>query len=83
MPALIDRYVRWHNAERPCYAIGYRMPDAFYEDHMAGRVERRDTFKSRVLDPTPKFVRERRRKSGSEGVSADAGPLRAQCPPRT
>ena len=26
---------------------------------MAGEVERRDTFRDRVLDPTPKFVREK------------------------
>ena len=34
-------------------------PDAFHEAFMAGDVERKDTFADRVLDPTPKFVRER------------------------
>lgn len=52
-------YVGWYNSERPCCAIGYRTPDALYEEFMAGRVERGDTFKDRLLDPTPKFVRER------------------------
>ena len=44
---------------RPCWALGYMAPDAFYEAFMAGDVERRGTFADRVLDPTPKFVRER------------------------
>lgn len=56
---LIDDYVRWYNSERPCYSLGYRTPDGFYEEFMGGAVERRDTFASRVLDPTPKFLREK------------------------
>ena len=56
---IIGEYVKWYNSERPCWALGYMTPDAFYEAFMAGEVERRDTFRDRVLDPTPKFVRER------------------------
>lgn len=57
--ALIQRYVAYYNAKRPCFSIGYRTPDGFYRDFMRGLVERKDTFASRTLDPTPKFVRER------------------------
>lgn len=56
---LVDDYVRWYNAKRPCYSLGYRTPDAFYEEFMEGAMERRDTFAGRVLDPTPKFLREK------------------------
>ena len=56
---VIERYVEWYNSERPCWSLGYMTPRAYYEAFMAGDVERRDTFADRVLDPTPKFVRER------------------------
>ena len=56
---VLDRYVRWYNSERPCYSLGYTTPDAFYKAYMQGQTERKDTFKGRVLDPTPKFVREK------------------------
>lgn len=56
---LVGEYVKWYNAERPCYALGYNTPDAFYEKFMEGRVKRRDTFARRTLDPTSKFLRER------------------------
>lgn len=57
--ALIERYVLYYNAKRPCFSIGYRTPDGFYRDFVGGLIERKDTFASRKLDPTPKFVRER------------------------
>ena len=49
----------WHNSERTCWSLGYMTPRAYYEALMAGDVERRDTFRDRVLDPTSKFVREK------------------------
>ena len=68
MPALIDEYIRWYNSERPCYSLGYMTPDAFYEVFLVGEIERRDTFEDRVLDPTPKFVKERKDKEGVEAL---------------
>ena len=56
---IIRDYIDFYNAKRPCFALGYKTPDAFYEEFMEGKVERKDTFRSRVLDPTPKFVREK------------------------
>lgn len=59
VPRIIDDYIRYYNGERPSWSLGYRTPDAFYAEFVAGGVERRDTFAHRVLDPTPKFVREK------------------------
>jgi len=56
---IIDEYVKWYNSERPCWSLDYMTPDAFYEAYMDGSKDRRDTFKDRALDPTPKFVLER------------------------
>ena len=56
----IDRYVGFYNAKRPCYAIGYDIPDRYYEKYINGEMKRKDTFKDRVLDPTPKFVKKRK-----------------------
>ncbi len=57
--AFVERYVAYFNAKRPCFSIGYRTPDRFYRDFAEGRVERKETFSARKLDPTPKFVRAR------------------------
>lgn len=56
---IVESYVEWYNSERPCWSLDYMTPDAFHGAFMAGDVERKDTFAGRVLDPTPKFVRER------------------------
>ena len=47
-------------------------PDAFYGAFLAGDVERKDTFADRVLDPTPKFVRERLA-AAEEGAESNGG----------
>jgi transposase InsO family protein len=66
VPAAIDAYIEYYNSQRPCYALGYLTPDEFYRPFMAGETECKDTFKNRVLDVTPKFVRQRKGK-GSDG----------------
>lgn len=58
-PAIIDGYVRWHNEDRPCWAIGHKAPEELYREFSDGAIERRDAFARRALDETPKFVRER------------------------
>ena len=68
MAEIVDAYVSWYNSERPCWSLGYMTPDAFYAAFMAGDIERRDTFKDRVLDPTPKFVRKRKKDAGEGGA---------------
>lgn len=59
VPEVIKDYIDWYNSERPCYSLGYKTPDEFYEEFMAGKVKRRDTFKDRVLDERPKFIRQK------------------------
>jgi hypothetical protein len=71
VPAAIDAYIEYYNSQRPCYSLGYLTPDEFYQRFMAGEIERKDTFKDRVLDETPKFVRQRKGK-GSDGLTDSA-----------
>ena len=58
--ALIERYVRFYNEQRPCYAIGYDTPANYRKRFYRGELPRRDTFESRVLTAEPKFVQKRR-----------------------
>ena len=55
--ATIDEYIDFYNAKRPSYSLGYDTPDNYYRRFMEGEIAQRDTFKGRVLDETPKFVR--------------------------
>ena len=57
--ATIDEYIEFYNSKRPSYALGYDTPDNYYNRFMAGEIEYKDTFKDRVLDDIPKFVRKR------------------------
>ena len=60
--ATIDEYIGFYNSKRPSYSLGYDTPDNYYCRFMAGELERKDTFNGRVLDETPKCVREKLRK---------------------
>lgn len=70
---IVDEYVGWYNAKRPCWSLGYKTPDAFYDDYMKGRGEYRDTFSRRVLDETPKFLRERLAKAEDAAAGSMSG----------
>ena len=61
--ATIDAYIEFYNTRRPSYSLGYDTPDNYYQRFMNGEIERKDTFKDRVLDETPKFVRKNTEKS--------------------
>jgi hypothetical protein len=63
----IDTYIAFYNSERPSYSLGYDTPDHFYDRFIKGEVKRKDTFNSRVLDGTPKFIRKKREHSKYEG----------------
>ena len=60
----IDEYIGFYNSKRPSYSLGYDTPDNFYRRFKAGEIAQKDTFKDRVLDETPKFVRKKRNKNG-------------------
>ena len=59
VPKVIEDYIDWYNSKRPCFSLGYKTPDEFYEQFMAGGVERKDTFAKRQLDERPKFILEK------------------------
>ena len=65
----IERYVRYYNEQRPCYAIGYDTPANYRKRYYKGELERKNTFASRTLSEKPKFVQKRREKAHSETVS--------------
>jgi len=55
--AVINEYIKFYNAKRPSYSLGYDTPDNFYRRFMNGEIERKDTFKDRALDEKPKCTR--------------------------
>ena len=66
---VIERYVKYYNEQRPCYAIGYDTPVNYRKRYNKGELERKNTFADRVLTEEPKFVQKRREKAHSEDVS--------------
>jgi hypothetical protein len=57
---LLERYVKFYNEQRPCWAIGYDTPSNYRRRFYKGELEHKNTFKNRVLSPEPKFVKKRR-----------------------
>ena len=57
--ATIDTYIKFYNAERPSYTLGYDTPDNYLMRFVSGEIEPKDTFRQRVLDETPKYVRKK------------------------
>ena len=66
---IIERYVKFYNEQRPCYAIGYDTPVNYRKRYYKGELEHKNTFVDRVLTDEPKFVQKRRKQAHSEGVS--------------
>ena len=76
---LIDEYIEWYNAKRPCWSLGYMTPNDFYDAFMAGEMKRRDTFANRVLDPAPKFIREKLARAEAGAKAGGIGTSEALC----
>ena len=66
---VLDRYVKFYNEQRPCYAIGYDTPVNYRKRYYGGDLEQKNTFASRILVEEPKFVQKRRKQTGFEPVS--------------
>jgi putative transposase len=59
--ALLTRYMKFYNEQRPCWAIGYDTPDNYRKRFYKGELEQKNTFENRVLTAEPKFVQKRRK----------------------
>jgi len=65
----MERYVRFYNNKRPCYAIGYDTPVNYRKRYYRGELGQRNTFENRVLTEEPKFVQKRRKQVRLETMS--------------
>ena len=55
VPAVLDAYFKYFNEDRPSYALNYLTPNEFERRFNRGLIERKDTFKHRMLTSVPKF----------------------------
>ena len=51
---------------RPCYALEYDIPNHYEQRYWNGELEKKDTFRNRVLSETPKFVQKKMSTSKNE-----------------
>lgn len=65
----IERYVKFYNDQRPCFAIGYDTPENYRKRYNKGELEQKNTFADRILTEEPKFVQKRRENAHHENVS--------------
>jgi putative transposase len=73
VPQLIEDYISWYNEKRPCWSLGYKTPNEFFEEYLLGNTERKNTFANRVLDDTPKFVKEKLKRAEESAKSNAIG----------
>jgi transposase InsO family protein len=59
--AALQKYVRFYNEQRPCFAIGYDTPVNFRKRYYSGELGKKDTFSKRNLSELPKFVQVRKK----------------------
>ena len=50
----------------PCYALEYDIPNHYEQRYWNGELEKKDTFRNRVLSETPKFVQKKMSTSKNE-----------------
>ncbi len=66
----IERYVKYYNTQRPCYAIGYNTPEQYRIKYNNEELLKKNTFEKRQLSPEPKFVRKRKDKAYNQQIIA-------------
>lgn len=78
VPKTISQYITFYNEMRPCYALGYDIPNHYEERYKNGELEMKDTFKNRVLTDVPKFVQQKLStfKNDSEEKNQDLSTLK-------
>ena len=57
---VMEKYIKFYNEQRPCFAIGYDTPSNYKKRYDKGEIKCRDTFEKRELTTEPKFVQKRR-----------------------
>ena len=79
----IERYVKYYNTQRPCFAIGYDTPENYRKRYHKGELPRRQTFENRVLSPDPKFVQKKRQLSDSKSTYEDVSTFEKEIPEKS
>ena len=67
----IERYVKYYNTQRPCFAIGYDTPENYRKRFYKGELPKRQTFENRVLSTEPKFVQKKRQNAENKDDCED------------
>lgn len=64
----MERYVKFYNEQRPCFAIGYDTPSNYRKRYNKGEIKCKGTFEKRALTTEPKFLQKKRTtvRSGSD-----------------
>ena len=57
---VMERYVKFYNEQRPCFAIGYDTPSNYRKRYNKGEIKCKETFEKRKLSTEPKFVQRKR-----------------------
>ena len=79
----IERYVKYYNTQRPCFAIGYDTPENYRKRYHKGELPRRQTFENRVLSPEPKFVQKKRQLSDKKSTYEDVSTFEKEIPEKS
>ncbi len=66
IPQTIAKYINFYNEMRPCYALVYDIPNHYEQRYWNGELEKKYTFRNRVLSETPKFVQKKMSTSKNE-----------------
>ena len=56
---VMEKYIRFYNEQRPCFAIGYDTPSNYKKRYDKGEIKCRDTFEKRELTTGPKFIQKK------------------------
>lgn len=75
---VMERYVRFYNEQRPCFAIGYDTPSNYRRRYNKGEIQYKDTFEKRELTTEPKFVQRRREKALCENNLENVSTLKKE-----
>ena len=79
----IERYVKYYNTQRPCFAIGYDTPENYRKRYYKGELPKKQTFENRVLSPEPKFVQKRRQLADSKDTYEDVSTFEKEIPEKS